>query len=200
MGIQIWFHICKWTILIFKNHLHSGLTRIGSKTIRVWSKWAIECLNVTSTREPTCISQMAIQKLFCIFKPIIPLPPNSLLSGLVKLGPKMTQSWEKGAQELHVFSLNRDNVYNSQMGNQLWFHLWKWRICVFKNNLHSGLTRINPKPIRISRNQYHMYNSQMGIQIWFHIWKWRIYLFKNHLHSGLTIINPKTVRIYIFKP
>jgi hypothetical protein len=149
MGIQIWFHICKWIILIFKNHLHSGLTRIDPKMIRVWSKWEIECVNVTSAQEPTCISQMDIKKIFCIFKPIISLPPNSLHSGLVKLGPGMTRNWDKGTQELHVLSLNWDNVYNSQMGIQRWFHLWKWRICVFKNHLHSGLTRINPKLIRI---------------------------------------------------
>ena len=97
MGIQIWFHICKWRILLFKNHLHSGLTEINPKTIRIWSKWAIECLNVSRAREPTYISQMGIKKLFCIFKPIIPFLPNSLHSGLVKLWLGMTRSWEKRA-------------------------------------------------------------------------------------------------------
>jgi len=106
MGIRTWFHICKWRICLFKNHLHSGLTRINPRTIRIWSKWAQECLNITSAREPTCISQMGIKNLFCIFKPIIRLPPNNLHSGLVKLGPTMTRSWEKGAQELHVFARN----------------------------------------------------------------------------------------------
>jgi hypothetical protein len=149
MGIQIWFHICKWRILLFKNHLHLGLTRIDPKTIRIWSKWPKECLNVTSAREPTCISQMGIKKLFCIFKPIIQLLPNSLHSGLVKLGPRMTRSWEKGAQELHVFSCNQYLVYNSQKCIEIWFHICKWRIFLFKNHLHLGLTRINPKTIRI---------------------------------------------------
>jgi hypothetical protein len=144
MGIQIWFHICKWRILLFKNHLHSGLTRINSKTIRIWSKWVKECLNVVRARENTYISQIGIKKLFCIFKPIFALFPNSLHSRLVKLGPRRTWSWEKGAQELHVFTYNPDHVYNYQMGIQIWFHLCKWRICLFKNHLHSGLTRIQP--------------------------------------------------------
>ena len=69
---------------IKKNQLHSGLTRKNPKPIWIWSKWAKECLNVTSAREPTYIYQMGIQKLFCIFKPIIPLLPNSLHSRLVK--------------------------------------------------------------------------------------------------------------------
>jgi hypothetical protein len=89
------------------------------------------------------------QKIFFIFKPIIPLPPNSLHLGLVKLGPTMTRSWEKGAQELHIFARNQEKVYKSQMGIQICFHICKWRIFLFKNHLHSGLTRINPKMIRI---------------------------------------------------
>ena len=133
----------------FQNHLHSGLTIIAPKTIWIWSKWEKHCLNVASAREPTCISQMGIKKLFYIFKPIIPLLPNSLRSRLVKLGPRMPRIWQKGAQELHVFSRNRDHVYNSQMGIQIWLHIFKWRICLFKNQLHSGLTKINPKTIRI---------------------------------------------------
>jgi len=95
MGIQIWFHICKWIYFLFNNHLYSGFTIIDPKTIRIWSKWAKEWLNVTSAREPTCISQMGIKKLFCIFKPWISLLPNSLHSGLLKLGPRMNRSWEK---------------------------------------------------------------------------------------------------------
>ena len=106
MGIQIWFHICKCGMLLFKNHLHSGLTRINTKTIRIWSKWAKECLNVARARKRTYIFQMGIKKLFSIFKPIIPLLPNIPHSRLVKLGPRMTQSWEKGAQELHIFAEN----------------------------------------------------------------------------------------------
>ena len=96
MGIQIWFHICKWRIFLFKTHLHSGLTRINPKRIRIWLKWAKECLNVMRVWEPSCISQMGIKKLFYIFKPIIPLLPNRLHSKLVKLGARMTRSWEKG--------------------------------------------------------------------------------------------------------
>ena len=106
IGIQIWFHLWKWRIYFFKNHFHSGLTRIIPKTIRIWSKRAKDCLNVTSAREPTCISQMGVKKLFFIFKPMIPLLLNSLHSGLVKLGPKMNRSRENGSQELHVFARN----------------------------------------------------------------------------------------------
>ena len=96
MGIQLWFQICKWGILVFKNHLHSGLNRINPKTIWIWSKWAKECLNVTSAREPTFISQMGIQKIFCIFKPIIPLLLNRLHSRLVKLGIEWPKVEKKG--------------------------------------------------------------------------------------------------------
>ena len=138
MGIQIWFHLWKWRICLFKIHLHSRLTKINPKTIRIWSKCSKECLKVARAREPTYRSQISIKKLFNIFKPIFPLLPNSLRSSLVKLGPKMTRSWEEGAQVLHVFSCNRVHMYNSQMGIQIWFHLWKWIICLFKNYLHSG--------------------------------------------------------------
>jgi hypothetical protein len=147
--MQIWFHICKWRILLFKNHLHSRLTKIDPKAIQICSKWTKECLNVTSAREPTCISQMGIKKLFCIFKPIIQLLPNSLHSRRVKRWSRMTRSWEKGAQEHHVFARNEDHMYNSQMGIQIWFYICKYRIFLFKNHLHSGLTIINPKTIRI---------------------------------------------------
>ena len=175
MGIKKLVCIFKPIIPLLPNSLHSGLvklcprmtrswekgpknymsslaikTTINPKTIRIWSKWAKERLNVTSAREPTCIFQMGIKKLFGIFKPIIPLFPNSLHLRLVKLGHRMNWwSWEQGDQELHVFSCNRDHTYNSQMGIQTWFHIWKWGICLFKNHLHSGLTRINPKTIRI---------------------------------------------------
>jgi hypothetical protein len=150
MGIQIWFHICKWRTLLFEIYLHSGLTRNNTKTVRIWSKWEKECLNVMSAREPTCIFEMGIKKLFYTFRPMIPLFPNSLHLRLVKLGHRMNWwSWEKGDQELHVFSCNRDHMYNSQMGIQIWFHIWKWGIFLFKNHLHLGLTRINPKTIRI---------------------------------------------------
>ena len=71
---------------------------------------------VMSSREPTCISQIGIKKLFCIFKPTIPLLLNSPHSGLVKLGPRIPRSLEKGAKELHIFTCNQDHVYNSQMG------------------------------------------------------------------------------------
>jgi hypothetical protein len=145
MGIQIWFHLWKWRICLFKNHLHSGFTIINPKTKQIWSKCVKEYLNVTSTREPTCICPIGIKKLFYIFKPIIPLLLNSLHSELVKLGSKMIQIWEKGAP-------NYDHVYNSQMGIQIWFHICKWRIFLFKNHLHSGLTRINPKTIWIWSN------------------------------------------------
>jgi len=195
MGIQIRFHIFKWRIFIFKNHLHSRLTRTNPKTIRIWSKWVKECLNVTRTREPTCIYQIGIKKLFCIFKPIIPLLQNSLHSGLVKLGSRMTRNWEKkGAQELHVLARNQDHMYNSQMGIWIWFHIWKWRIFLFKNHLHSGLTRIIPKTIRIwSKWGKECFNitsdweltciSQMGIKTLFCIFKPIIPILPNSLHS-----------------
>jgi len=138
--------------------------------------------------EPICISQIGIKKLFYIFKHIIPLLPNSLRSRLVKLGPKMTRSWEKGPQEIHVFSRNRDHVYNSQMGIQIWFRIWKWRICLLK--------KINPKTIRIwskwakeclsvtsARQPTCM--SQMVIQKLFYIFKPIIPLLPNSLHSRL---------------
>jgi hypothetical protein len=111
---------------------------------------------------PLCISQMGIKKLFYIFKPIIPLLSNSLHSGTkswekgsnsrngpISNDPNLGLEWEKGAQELHVFAHNWDHVYNSQMGIQIWFHICKWKIFLFKNHLHLGLTRINPKTIRI---------------------------------------------------
>jgi len=146
------------------------------------------------------------QKLCYIFIPTIPLLPNSLRSRLVKLRLRLTQSWEKGARELHVFSRNRDNMYNSQMDIQIWFHLCKWRIFLLKNHLHSGLTRIKPKTIRIrSKWSKECVNvtstreptciSQMGIKKLFYIFKPIIPLFLNSLHSGLTKINPKTIRI-----
>ena len=135
-----------------QDHMYKSemvLTRINPKMIRIWLKWAKECLNVMSAWEPTWISQMGIKIIFYIFKPIILLLVNNLHSGLVKLGPRMTRSWEKGAHELHVFSHNRDHVYNCQMGVQIWFHILKWRIFLFKNLLHPRLNKINPKMIRI---------------------------------------------------
>jgi hypothetical protein len=148
---------------------------------------------------------MGIQKVFCIFKPIIPLLPNSLHSGLVKLGPRMTWSWEKGAQELHVFSRNRDHMYNSQIGSQMWFHLRKWRIYLFKNHLHSWLTRINPKTTRIwskwAKNYLNVANareptciSQMGMKKLFFIFKHIIPLFLNSFHSGMVKLGTKMTR------
>jgi len=96
MAIQIWFHLWKWRICFFKIYIHSGLTKINPKTIRIWSKCSKECLKVVRAREPTYISQIGIKKLFNIFKPIFPILLNRLRSSLVKLGPKMTRSWEKG--------------------------------------------------------------------------------------------------------
>ena len=139
---------------------------------------------------------MGIKKLFCIFKPIIPLPPNSLRSKLVKLGARMTRSWEKGAQELHIFSRNRGHVYNSQMGIQIWFYICKWRILLFKNHLHSRLTRIDTKTIQIwSKRGKECLNlttspeptcvSQMGSKKLICIFKPIIPLLPNSLHSEL---------------
>jgi hypothetical protein len=158
-----------------------------------------------SAREPTCISQMGIKKLFYIFKPAIPLLPNSLRSRLVKVGPRMTWSLEKGAQELHIFARNRDHVHNFQMGIQIWFHLWKWRIYFFKNHFHSALTRIIPKTIRIwSKWAKDCLNvtstreptciSQMGIKKLYFIFKPTIPLLLNSLHSGLVKLGTKMTR------
>jgi hypothetical protein len=205
MCIQIWFHICKWRIFLFKNHLHSGLTRINPETIWIWSKWAKECLNVASAREHTYISQMGIKKLFYIFKPIIPFLPNSLCSRLDKLGPRMTRSWEKGAQELHVFARNQAHVYNSQMCIQIWFHICKWRIFLFKNHIHSGLTRINTETIwiwskwakeciNVARSREHTYISQMGIKKLFYIFKPIIPFLPNSLRSRLDKLGPRMTR------
>ena len=172
------------------------LTRINPKKTWIWSKCLKECQNVTSAREPTCISQMGIKKSFYIFKPIIPLLPNSLRSKLVKLGARMTRSWEKGAQKLHIFSRNRGHVYNSQMVIQIWLQIFKWRICLFKTHLHLGLTIINPKTISVwSKWTKECLNitsageptcmSQMGIQKLFCIFKCIIPLLPNSLHSTL---------------
>jgi hypothetical protein len=196
MDIQIWFHLWKWRFCLFKNYLHSGLTKINPKRIRIWSKCSKECLKVARAQEPTYISQIGIKKLFNIFKPIFPLLPNRFHSRLVKLGPKMTRSWEKGAQVLHVFSRNREHMYNSQMGIQIWFHISKWRILFFKNHLHLGLTRIDSKMIWIRSNwEKECLNvtsareptciSQMGIKKLFCISKPIIPLLPNSLHSGL---------------
>jgi hypothetical protein len=196
MGIQIWFNICKWIILLFKNHLHSRLPRTNPKTIRIWSKWEKQYLNVTNAREPTYISQIVIKNLFYILKHILPLLPDSLRSRLVKLGSILTRSWEKETQELHGFSRNRDHVYNSQIHIQIWFHLSKSRICIFKNHLHSGSTRIKPKMIRIwskwakeclsvTSAREPTCISQMGIQKLFYIFKPIIPLLPNSLHSRL---------------
>ena len=114
--------------------------------IWIWSNWAKECLNVVRAREHTYISQMGMKKLFYIFKTIIPLLPNSLRSRLVKLGPRMTR---RGPKNYTSSPAVGNHLYNSQVGIQIWFHLWKWRIWLFKNNLHSGLTRVNPKTVRI---------------------------------------------------
>jgi len=95
MGIQIGFHLWKWKICLFKNYLHSGLTKIYPKMIRIWLKCSKECLKVARAREPTYISQIGIKKLCNIFKPIFQLLPNSLHSRLLKLRPRMTRSWEK---------------------------------------------------------------------------------------------------------
>jgi hypothetical protein len=46
---------------------------------------------------------MGIKKLFYIFKPIIPLLPNSLHSRLVKLGPRMTEVEKKGPKNYTYF-------------------------------------------------------------------------------------------------
>jgi len=139
---------------------------------------------------------MGIKRSFYIFKPIIPLLPNSLRSRLVKLGPSTTRSWEKGAQELHIFAHNRDHMYNSQMCIQIWSNICKWRILAFKNNLYSGQTRIDHKTIWIwSKWEKEFLNatsareptciSQMEIKKLFCIFKPMIPLLPNRLHSEL---------------
>jgi hypothetical protein len=141
MGIQIWFHICNWRILVFKNHLHSRLTGINPKTIRIWSKWAKECLNFTRAREPTYISQMGIRKLFYIFKPIIPLLQNSLRSRLVKLGPILTKSWEKrGPRTTRLLPQSGTRVQLSKL-----FYIFKPIFPLFLNSLHSGMVKLGSR-------------------------------------------------------
>jgi hypothetical protein len=106
-----------------------------------------------------------MEKLFYIFKPIFSLLPNNLHLRLVKLGPRLTRSWEKTAQELRGFSRNRDHVYNSQMGIEIWFHLWKWRIYLFKIHLHSRLSKIKPKTKRIwSKKVPKNYTSSLTVR------------------------------------
>jgi len=46
----------------------------------------------------------------------------------------MSRSWEKTAQELHVFARNQDHMYNSQMGIPIWFYIWKRRIVCFSTH------------------------------------------------------------------
>jgi hypothetical protein len=145
---------------------------------------------------------MGIKILFYIFKPIIPLLPNSLHSRLVKLGPSTTRCWEKGAQELHNFAHNRYHVDNSQMGIQIWFHICKWRIFILKNHLHSRLTRINPKTIwiwskwaeeclNVTRAREHTYISQVGIKKLFYIFKPIITFLPNILRLRLDKLGPR---------
>jgi len=139
MDIQIWFHLWKWKICLFKNHLHSGLTRINPKTIRICSKWEKLCLNVTRAREPTCISQMGIKKLFYIYKPIITHFINSLHSKLVKLGLRMIESWDKAAQERYLFAHKDDHVYNPQMGIQTWLSYFQMKNFAFQKSPSFGV-------------------------------------------------------------
>ena len=148
---------------------------------------------------------MGIKKLFYIFKPIIPRFLNSLHLGLVKLRLSMTWSWEKGAQELHIFVRNQDHVLNSQMGIKIWFHIWKWRILRFKSHLHSGLTRINLKTMRIgskrakeclnvARSKEPTYISQMGIKKSIIYFKPIIPFLSNSLRSRLVKTGPRMTR------
>ena len=106
-----------------------------------------------------------------IFKPMIPFLPNNLRSRLVKLGPRMTRSWEKGAQELHIFSRNRGHVHNSQLVIQIWIQIFKWRIFFFQNSPSFGVDQNQPKndmrliemdqrmPQRYERSGTHLYVS-----------------------------------------
>ena len=112
---------------------------------------------------------MEIKKLFYIFKPIIPFLLNSLRLRLVKLGYRMTRSWEKGAQKLHVFSHNWDHVFNSQMGIKL---------C-----------------LNVTGSREPTYISQMDIKKLFYIFKPIIPLLPNSLRSRLVKLGPRMTRL-----
>jgi len=114
-----------------------------------WSKWAKNYLNVASTGEPTCISQMGMKEFFffLIFKPIIPLFLNTLLSGSVKLGTKMTRSREKRVPRTTCLRSQLGRLLGLSSGYPNMISYLKWRILIFKNHLDSELSRINPKTI-----------------------------------------------------
>jgi len=148
MGIQIWFHICKWRIFLFKNHLLSGLTRINPETIWIWSKWAKECLNVTSAWEPTCISQKGIKNVFYIFKPIISPFLNHLHSRLTRIKPETIWIWSKWAKECLNVTSAWEPTCISQKGIKNVFYIFKPIIPLFLNSLQSGLVKLGARMTR----------------------------------------------------
>jgi hypothetical protein len=80
--------------------------------MRIWSKWAKYCLNVTSAREPTFISQMGIQKRFHIWNEefwfskitFIRGYPESTLNdmNLIEMGKRVPQCSERSGTHLHL--------------------------------------------------------------------------------------------------
>jgi hypothetical protein len=84
-----------------------GTTIIDHKMIQIWLKWDKRCLNVVSTREPMCISQMGIKKLFYIYKPLILLLLHCLhliLYGLLILIKKMAHLQQSCMGEVFKYS------------------------------------------------------------------------------------------------
>ena len=137
---------------------------------------------------------MGIQKLFFIFKLLIPLLPNSLHSGLVKLGHRKNRSLEKrGPRSTRLRSQPRVQLSNGYPNMISYLQMKNF---LFQNHLHSRFARINPKKIRswskwieecpnIARAQEPTYISQMGIKKLFYIFKPIISFLPNSLRSRL---------------
>ena len=146
---------------------------------------------------------MGIQKLFSIFKLVIPLLPNSLHSGLVKLGHRKNWSWEKRSpRSTRLRSQPRVQLSNGYPNMISYLQMKNF---LFKNHLHSRFARINPKKIRIwskwteeclnvARAQEPTYISQMGIKKLFCIFKPIIQLLPNNLRSRLDKLGPRMTR------
>jgi len=76
----------------------------------------------------------------------------------------MTRSWEKSVKELHVFSRYQYHVYNSQMGIQIWFHIWKWRICCFSTH-NSTSFKFEPRICQeVEKKGFKNYTSSLAIK------------------------------------
>ena len=119
------------------------------KTIQIWLKWAKQCLNVTSARESTCISQICIKKLFYIFKPSFNFFQIDLFRGGSNLGLEWPKVEKKGPKNYMCLIAIKNTCTTLKWVSKYDFIFANEDFFLFKNHLHSGLTRINPKTIRI---------------------------------------------------